>query len=169
VAIDERSECSERSEIVDVALALPLPLTVAALAVGGVEDTLERLARDDVVLVTLALDDLIDEVIEAFELLRLLVDESVETFLGVAFFAALDAVDRIDAFDLLDAEDTERCTARPRLIVDSADVGVSLEGVTLRDRTEEVTLEATDRRPEARTGVEGTDWEGTDVRELRTL
>jgi hypothetical protein len=145
---------------------------MAALAVGGVEDTLERLARDDAVLVTLALDDLIDEVIEAFELLRLLVDESVEAFLGVAFFAALDAVDkvdRIDAFDLLDAEDTERCTARPRLIVDSADVGVSLEGVTLRDRTEEVTLEATDRRPEARTGVEGIDWEGTDVRELRTL
>lgn len=56
----------------------------------------------------------------------------------------------------MDAEDTDRWTARPRLIAVSAVVGVRCDGVTRRERTED----ATDVRLDATFGVDGTDCDG---------
>jgi hypothetical protein len=70
---------------------------------------------------------------------------SAEDFRGGAFFAALDAVDmverieRLERVELFDADETERCTERPRLIVVSAVLGVRREGVVRFERTDDAT------------------------------
>jgi hypothetical protein len=96
---------------------------------------------------------------------------SADVLRGVTFFAAVDAVDIVERSETLErvewfeAEETERCTDNPCLMVASAVVGVRREGVTRRDRTDE----ATDCRLDVALGVDGTDCEGRGGARSRTL